>query len=84
MSRFFEPWTKESALRLGRMAAIGYTCEMAAQELGRTRSAIAGKAKRLGIAFKGGGACGHKQDLETRIKIGAGVRAARQKRASAQ
>ncbi len=56
-------WTKESLLRLHRMAAAGFTYSEAAAKLGRTRSAIAGKAKRLGLRFHGGnpghgGVCG--------------------------
>ncbi len=72
-----KPWPKESVLRLQTMAALGFTYLMAAEDLGRSRSAVAGKVKRLGFRFKGDRGTRHKQDLETRIEVGAAARAAR-------
>lgn len=47
------PWTGADLIRLRRLAADGWTMAEAGQELGRSRRAIAGQARKYGIPFKG-------------------------------
>jgi hypothetical protein len=46
-------WTEEQDATLRRLAAERYSSGKAAQEMGKTRSAVMGRAKRLGVTFQG-------------------------------
>lgn len=44
-------WTKAEIEKLKAMCAAGYTYVAAAQELGRTKDSIHGKARNMGLVF---------------------------------
>lgn len=49
-------WSDERIARLKELAAEGWSTGQIAKEMNATRSAVSGKAMRLGVKFKGAGA----------------------------
>lgn len=74
------PWVDGEVAALRDAAARGLTMAQAAEELGRSRSAVTNKAQSLGVSFKGRRSCrrpwGDADDARLVGLVGSGARCA--------